>query len=153
MKRTTMNLMLATAALLVASTVASAQTISFEIPFAFQVAGKIMAPGAYDVSASPGESLFQITSKRSGHALLLSSGTPQDPQSAWVKAGGGLLEFACDEGGCSLKRIWTGTGAPAHAYATPKREGDKPTHLAVVRTVAGKAGWHTPSELIAVSSQ
>ena len=52
MNTNTMKMMIAAAALVVAAGSASAQTFKAEVPVAFQVGNKTMAPGSYDVRLS-----------------------------------------------------------------------------------------------------
>jgi hypothetical protein len=65
MQSSTINLMLATAALMVASTVASAEDLKIQIPFAFQASGKVMAPGTYILRGSQDESHFMLSNVQS----------------------------------------------------------------------------------------
>ena len=133
MKRSTMNLMLATATLLVASTAASAQTMQAQIPFSFDVGGKVMAPGRYLVFALNGENLIRISSQQSGDAAVLPTGPSRDPRKEWTSTKGGVLLFACGDG-CSLRQIWTNRGFPAHQLgANPSHGEAAPTRLAVIR--------------------
>jgi hypothetical protein len=138
MKRTTMNLMLAAAALMVASTVASAQTMKAEIPFAFRVGNKVMTPGTYRVWTSNNESQLQIVGLHGG--VLVGSGVREDAPKAWQSAGKPILQFACDnDGGCVLRRFWTGNSEGfAHRVTGPKRGGDAKS-LAAIRLVSIQA--------------
>jgi len=140
MKSSTMNLLLATAALGVASTVASAHsimapvpTMRAEIPFAFLARGKMLPPGTYTLKSFNGESLFQLTNVESREGLLLTSGIRHDPQRAWEAAGHGILQFECFDGGCALREIWTHQGAQAHKFTDSNKEKEKPVRLAVIR--------------------
>src|SRR5579871_6522461 len=113
MKSSMVKLMLATAALMVASTVASAQTMMAEIPFAFQAGENVMAPGTYQVTAYDGQRWFLLVDLQSGRHVSLVSGTGHDPQPSREVTTDGALQFACGDGGCRLKTIWTNTGYPA----------------------------------------
>ncbi len=139
MKRTTMNLMLAAATLMVASTVASAQALKAEIPFAFRAGGKVMAPGTYMVMASNGESRLQIRG-RDG-SVLLGTGVREDAPKTWKHAGRAVLEFACyNDGGCALQRVWTGDdGIQAHKFTAPKRGAGDARGLAAIRLISIQA--------------
>jgi hypothetical protein len=139
MKSATINLMLATAALLVASTVASAEDMKVDIPFAFQAGGNVMAPGAYMVYGAPNEWHFMLVNVQSHEKVFLLSGALTDPPQHWRTAGGGMLQFECGDTGCALKRLWTGHAYPAQEFSTPKAQKGYYTRLAVVRAAVGNA--------------
>ena len=65
------------AALTVASTVASAAEMKFDIPFAFQAGGKLMGPGKYTVRGSGSESNFLIQNAQSSEGLYVLVGASQ----------------------------------------------------------------------------
>ena len=134
MKSSTMNLMLAAAILLVASTVASAQGMSAEIPFNFVAAGKVMPAGTYHVSDTAGQSHFRISDAH-GHQALLAAHVDQDPVKEWTRGNGGVLQFTCSDA-CTLQQIWTNTGFPAHKLQVTDHRTDQPTRVAVIRLVA-----------------
>src|SRR5579862_7739471 len=129
MKNTTMNLMLATAALLVASTVASAQGLKAEIPFSFRYGNTVMAPGAYLLTTSGSHMLLQLRRADGSDGIFLAASIPEDPPQAWVRARQGVLEFTCGDSGCDLKRLWTGDSNHAFAFSSPKKEEGKGGHL------------------------
>jgi hypothetical protein len=140
MKRTTTtNLMLATAALLVASTAASAQTLKASIPFGFQAYTKAMPPGTYEVSRVFGGAVFLLRNIEAGKSVVLAAGAGHDAPITWVHTGLPTLGFSCGESGCVLRQIWTGKSAAAYEFQTPKNYDDRPTRLATIRMAAGKA--------------
>ena len=139
MNNLTLNLMLATAALMVASSVAPAQTMKAQIPFAFRSAGKTMAAGTYLVRTTSAGDMFQLTDLASGNSILLMPAIRLDPPKAWQAGGGGVLQFACSDNGCSLKRIWTDRGSPVHEFTDPNGSNDKPIYVAAVRMVIDSA--------------
>jgi hypothetical protein len=130
MKSSTMNLILAATALVVASTAASAQTLKVEIPFAFTAQGKLMPAGNYTVTRSSGEASFQISSRQASVVLL--SQAPRDPEKKWQSAKDGVLQFACANR-CALAAIWTHKSFPAHQIAGGKVEQEKSARLAFVQ--------------------
>ena len=138
MKCLTMNLMLATAALVVASSAASAADMKFEIPFAFQAAGKVMAPGTYRLHASNGEVQFSLKNEQSGTGVFFNAPAGHDPQKEWKLRNGGVMQFACSEGACALKQLWTNHGYPAYELSTPKAKEGKVTRLALIRAATSK---------------
>jgi hypothetical protein len=138
MKSTTMNLMLATTALLVASTVASAGDLSANIPFAFRVGGKVLAPGNYYVKDLSGETGFQLRNRTTGDSALLGKGVLQDPRNDWKKSENGVLQFNCGDHGCALRQVWTNSSYYAHAYQGPKDEHSISTKVMVIRLTPGQ---------------
>lgn len=108
MKRFTMNLTIAAAALLVAAGTASAQGLKAEIPFAFAANGQQMQPGTYRLSAHTGTAgatifLDNLDTRRSvvilGH-VNQDAWNNRDPEAKLV--------FECVGSRCALERIWTG---------------------------------------------
>ncbi|SPE31151.1 conserved exported hypothetical protein [Candidatus Sulfopaludibacter sp. SbA3] len=134
MKNLTINLMLATAALVVASTTASAQSMRVTIPFTFNAGGNTLEPGTYSVYDSDGQKLFRLRNIGTGHTVLLSPQVAKDPQKA---SENGVIVFNCTDG-CALKQIWTHTGFPAQQFAGLKPEG-KSTRVMEIRLVSGSA--------------
>ena len=142
MKSLKMNLMVAAAALVVASGAASsamaADAVKFEIPFAFQAADKTMAPGTYGVSPGNGKSYFILSNLQSGKTVFVSEFGPHDPDKEWKAQGGGTLQFSCSEGECELKQLWTGQNHPAVYIRNSRRQERTSTHLALIRAVNSK---------------
>jgi hypothetical protein len=139
MKRSTMNLMLAAAALLVASTVSSAQTtLSAEIPFSFHAAGTLMPAGSYRLVPSDGESRFYVSNSEGKGSILLVSRIVADAPKDWVSGRTPKLQFRCGNDGCALERIWTGKAAAgAHLFLAPNRK--QGGQLGFIRVVSAKA--------------
>jgi hypothetical protein len=139
MKSLTMNLMLATAALTVASSAAMAADIMhFEIPFAFQAAGKTMAPGTYTFRTLNNVPYFSVSNVRSGETVFVTALVSHDPEKEWKNRDGGVLQFECSEGQCGLKQVWAGQGRPAIYVSSPHGNEGKFTHLALIRSVNSK---------------
>jgi hypothetical protein len=138
MKKLTMNLMLATAATLVASTAVSAQTLTAEIPFKFQANGAVMSPGHYRLRAATGEKYFVLLNTDTLKAIVVTGGIPADAPRTWAAKGNPTLAFLCDGNDtCALDQIWTAFGFPAHLYHAQKQESEKRLaliHLAVPLT-------------------
>lgn len=139
MKSLPINLMLATAVMMVASTAASAEDMKANIPFAFQAGGKVLAPGKYMIRSTSGESHFVLTNLESFESVILLPRGLQDPKREWTAADTGVLQFACSAGDCALKQIWTHRTFPAHEFPTPKTLDGKSTSLAVIRATVDKA--------------
>jgi len=122
MKSVTMNLMLATAALMVASTVASAQTVKATIPFAFQYKGKVMPAGTYRVTDSGVNPWLEVANVRTREKTFMVPQAAVDPQKEWLSSPGGILQFTCRDGACVLTRVWTNSGKPARTFPGPKTQ-------------------------------
>jgi len=143
MKSLTINLMLATAALMVATTVVSAQTITATIPFTFQAGRAVMAPGTYQLSNRAGERWFQLRNVESHQATYLMPLGTQDPPKEWQEAATSpstsFIGFACGDGRCVLRSTWIAETDSAHEFATPKVEQDKLARLTMIRIIASSA--------------
>jgi hypothetical protein len=137
MKSSTINLMLAAAALMAVSSAASAQTLKAEIPFAFDAAGHRMAAGTYYVNRATDERSFTMRNVQSQQSVVLLSLADVDPDKGWQK-GDGKLQFACTDG-CTLQQIWTGKSFPAHKVAGAKSERERPARLALIRLATSGA--------------
>jgi hypothetical protein len=135
MKSLTINLMLATAAMMVASAAASAQSMTVEIPFAFRANGAVLPPGSYNVNASVGENSFHLLNVEARKSVELASGIREDAPKEWISSHRPTLQFACGDGGCTLNRIWTATGSPAHVFSSPRNKEYASRSLAMVQIV------------------
>lgn len=108
MKRWFTMTMIAAAAMLVATSAASAQTLTAEIPFAFDSGVGHMHAGSYrvTVSRSGGSStlaMFNLDSREAALAVVRASyGNRRDADAKLV--------FRCVGESCSLQDIWTGNG-------------------------------------------
>lgn len=129
------NLMLATALVMVASTAASAQVMKAQVPFAFQVSGKTLPAGTYDVSRVVGEKGFLFRNVENHQAATVIAGANEDPQDTWKSLAGGVLQFECSDR-CSLSRIWTHRGYPAHDVHVTRTPQEQPVRIAEVRMTA-----------------
>ena len=139
MKCLTMNLMLAAAACLAASSAAMAADMKVEIPFAFQAAGKTMAPGTYNVRSLHAETQFYLSNAQSGEGVFVNALDGHDPAKEWKAADGGILQFACNDSRCALTQLWTNQGYPAYYISGPKvREEAKFTRVALIRAANSK---------------
>ena len=115
MKRFTINMTLAVAALTLAAGTVSAQTMKAEIPFAFRVGGQVMQPGSYRVSILSGTSstrIVRLTGDNVVRTTLASETSYSDVPSAWTVEASPKLRFACDDGPCTLTSLFVGTGSP-----------------------------------------
>jgi hypothetical protein len=132
MRRLTLNLTIAAAALTVAATTASAQSLKAEIPFAFQTGTARMQPGSYAVdvgSASGAQSTVRLRNLDDGKSVIKLPMALDDTPARWKATGTPVIEFACTDGYCSLARIWTGDGS-ARAFEVPKAKAGE--HMASI---------------------
>ncbi len=121
MNTTTMRTLIAAAALVVAGT-ASAQTFKAEVPMAFQVAGKTMNPGTYEIRMKDngnGE-VIALYSRGSGSSALAVAGVTADAPKAWREAGLPKIAFENHGGTYLLRTLWTAEGVEAHQFTVPK---------------------------------
>ncbi len=125
MNTTTMRTMIAAAALMVAAGSASAQTFKAEIPMAFRVSNKTMAPGSYDLRLTRGVAGMMLVvynrTTRSSAALVPS--VTADPPKAWRAAGDAKIAFVCSDGACSLRELWDGFGTDAYRFPAARSAG------------------------------
>ncbi len=112
MKRFTMNMTLAVAALTIAAGTLSAQSLKAEIPFAFRVNGQLLQPGEYRVSINNtgGTQLLMVSSYEQKRTVIAMPAIRNPVSKEWLQAGTPKLRFVCGEGACALNRIWTGQG-------------------------------------------
>jgi hypothetical protein len=113
MKTTTTKLMIATALLALATGVASAQALQANIPFAFRVGNKVMAPGNYRVSVQA-DRLVILSNYEARSTALLTPTSTGDPAKAWKAKGDPVMSFECGVSRCELNQIWTGDSAALH---------------------------------------
>lgn len=132
--RATMHLILAATAMMAASTLASAQSMKAQIPFAFNAGRTTLPAGTYWVARNSGAAFFYLSETHGKGSVLLVPNNQGDPSRALREAGDPTLQFACGEGSCSLKQIWTGGSQPAYQFPTPAL-GKKPADLSLIRLV------------------
>ena len=129
MKITAFRLARAAAAMLAVASTASAQKLTAEVPFAFEVSGVRMQPGSYSVSLSNTASstrlvhIFNENERRGVAALPQSANTPLFPQAARP-----ALTFACNDGRCTLAGM-RDSSATSYQFKVPK-SGE--THMATI---------------------
>lgn len=137
MKTTTTRLMIATAALAVAACSASAQTLRAEIPMSFRAAGKVMAPGTYEIrqtNASP--AYIHVYNTETHAAVTLVPGTKSDAPKTWLRDGGPRIAFECLGDSCTLRRLWNGQGTETSDFPAPKPNGNIEARQMTVITLA-----------------
>ena len=119
MKNTTMRMMIAAAALAVAAGTAAAQTYKGEIPVAFRAGEKLMQPGAYEIrvsTANSGIAHVTVRNADNGATAILVPTYGTDAPKAWRAAGKPVFAFACAEGRCALRTLWTGTDLGTYRF-------------------------------------
>ena len=110
---------------MLAASVASAQALKAEIPFAFQAGGKTMAPGSYRIDyASSLQQVIRLDNQDARSAVLVLPESRQDAPKAWAASGKPMASFACNDAGCELAQLWTASGRPAYTFKShrPKNE-------------------------------
>lgn len=104
---------------------------------AFQVAGKTLSPGSYEVRAT-GLAItnYVVSSRKDGNAVVLIGGNPTDVPKAWRDEGSPRMTFECLDGHCSLKSLWTGQDATVQTFRSPNAPaGDVVAHRLQVVTL------------------
>ena len=122
----TMKLTIAAAALFAAGAV-SAQTMTADIPFAFQAGGKVMAAGTYRVDLGSNVGLVMIRGTRREGAVLVQPITHIDRREATAK-----LVFVCGRGPCSLLQVWSAYSEKGLLFLTPKLDRNEEASLTVI---------------------
>ena len=132
MKSLTSKLMITAAAVVVATSVASAQSLNADIPFAFRAGGKVMAPGSYRVTAV-GATHYVIFSNYEAKDSVIAM--PTALGDAPKTASNPALTFECGSGPCELVRLWTASGYPAMKFAHGKSGSTERAALIDIRLV------------------
>ena len=129
----TKNLMIAAAALVLSASVVSAQTVlTADIPFAFQISGKVLPAGTYRVAntSNSGLPIFLLRNSE-GQSAVVMPVAANDPAKAWKSDRNPRLAFSCGSERCILLDLWTGGDAPAYRMSNSKTV-DLNSHIAVV---------------------
>ena len=141
MNKLTMRFMIATAALVVVAGVASAQTLTAQIPFEFRVGNRVMTPGTYQIDslrAVTNTPVFRLWNVDSGGSIALLPQAPVEPQKGWEEGNPKLL-FACTSGSCALAELWSGSESHAYTFHGPKLGKDETAVLREIPMQPGKA--------------
>ena len=141
MKSLTNKLMVAAAAMAAVAGAASAQSMTAEVPFSFQVAGVVMPAGTYNVSTSHRATnipIFRLLNTESHQPVLVMPRGSHDSGSGdntrqYTDA---KLVFSCATGTCALAQIWTGSGSGAYDLHTPKTGRNEASLIAIPLTKA-----------------
>jgi hypothetical protein len=140
MKKLTTRFMIAAAALVVGAGAASAQTLNAQIPFAFRVGNRVMAPGTYQVDKLELQSsgpIFRILDMHSRQSAIVLPQAQVDPQKGWAD-GRPKLVFACIGSRCALAELWAGSESYAYTFSHPKRGKDEEAYLRAIPMQPGK---------------
>ncbi|HTS67029.1 MAG TPA: hypothetical protein VMH28_33620 [Candidatus Acidoferrales bacterium] len=135
MKSFTSKLMITAAALVVATGVASAQSLKAEIPFAFRAGGKLMAPGTYQVADSDSKRYLVLHNYEAKASVIMIPALLKDPPKAWAAKGDPVIAFACGTGPCELAEIWSASGYPAMTFSRGKSGSVEQASLTEIRLV------------------
>src|ERR1035438_4048543 len=114
MKSLTMKLTIAAVALFAAGAL-SAQTMTADIPFAFQAGGKLMAAGTYRVNLSGPSGMVVIRDTGLKSVVMARDITHIEREENAAK-----LVFVCGRGPCSLAQAWPGAHEDGLLFKTPK---------------------------------
>jgi hypothetical protein len=133
MKTTTTRIMIATALMVLATGVASAQVLKADIPFAFRAGSKLMAPGTYTVRVAGRQHNMVILSNYASResAIVLPSGPTAAPKE-WTNSGDPILAFECAASRCALSQIYTGFSDPVLTVPHAKTVGGEQASLTLI---------------------
>jgi hypothetical protein len=122
MKSLTFRLMIAAAALTVATGSALAQTHTYtaEIPHAFQAGKTQMPSGSYEFKVEPqgGNSIVTVSNRDTNQKIYLLPSAGPDAPAAWARKP--VVALACADGECALRSLWDGQSAGVYRFAAPK---------------------------------
>jgi hypothetical protein len=135
MKSMTTKMMLAAAALVVATGVATAQQYRADIPFAFHAGGKTLAAGTYELKMTAANQwMVVITNRDTLKSSLALPTTRDDGRDNPPPGGAPTLTFVCGSTRCSLVKVWSGPSNPALNFPQPRISKDERAST-TVRTV------------------
>ena len=121
----------AAAAVVMTAGMACAQTtMKADIPFAFQVAGKVMPAGTYSVTTVSRTSAPLLAFQGNGIGALALTTPDRPPEKAWSEDRQARLAFECGST-CTLRQVWNGQSESVYQVSAPKRA-DVNTRIAVV---------------------
>ena len=139
-KKLTTRVMIATAALVVAASAASAQTMTGTIPFEFRAGNRVMAPGTYRVEFSQalGTPIFRLSNVDSGGLAILLGQSPVYPDKTRQAEASTKLVFARTDSTYTLTKIWSGPDTSAYTIHGPKLGKDQTAALTEITLRPGK---------------
>ena len=140
MKKLTTKVMIATAALMVAAGVASAQTMTAQISFEFRAGNQVMAPGTYQVdnlNTQTGIPIYRLLDVNSHRSTTVLAQAQVDPEKGWA-AGNPKLLFACTSGSCALAELWSGSESNGYVFPRPKLGKGEDAYLRAIPLQPGK---------------
>ena len=135
MKSLTTKLMITAAAVAIATSVASAQSLKAEIPFAFRAGGKVMAPGSYAVTTDASRHYVVLSNYDAKDSAIAMPASLANAPKNWAADGNPMLAFACGAGPCELAQLWTASGYPAMKFAHGKSGSVEQASLTEIRLV------------------
>jgi len=137
MKTSTSRLMIAAAALAVASGSAMAQSLKADIPFSFRAANANLAAGTYVITTnySSGRSTLIVHSADTGAGGILAQYVLAGSAS---KSGMAKLTFECAGRDCVLRELSKGDGSDALVFPARQPQGDD-RRIAVIALTTLKA--------------
>jgi hypothetical protein len=136
MKNLTTNMMIAAAALVVATGMAQAQTIKAEVPFSFRVAGTAMPAGEYRVETTRthgGAPIVWLVNPDAHRSVV----TMAYPRNSVQAVSDPKLTFECSGTQCALVQVSSGSGE-TYGFSHPSLGRDEPTRVAVIRAILVK---------------
>jgi len=118
MNSTFKKMTMSVALMAVATGIAAAQTYRAEIPFAFQVGGKVMAPGNYALRISSQHAIVTLANVDAKDTAMIMANNRERTGKETAGAPPALT-FECGVGRCALSRLRTGV-SDTLMFARPK---------------------------------
>lgn len=124
-------------ALVISGTTAFAQSQNMKtsVPFDFQVSGKTLPAGQYEIRRLAGEMAgWTMSNVESKQAVLLVSAHSVNPRPQAERAKGALV-FRCAGESCALQSLYAPGAAAGHAFNNKPRNVDPTVQVATIRIV------------------
>ena len=132
MKHLTMNSMLASAAVVLAAGSASAQTLKADVPFTFQAAGVVMAPGTYEIRGGSKMAKFVVLRNTETKNSVLMVYSSEDVSKELKSRGTPSLAFECSGARCAIREMWKGSETASYRFKGPKVASDGDSRIAMI---------------------
>ena len=139
MKRLTMNSMLAAAAVVLAASSASAQSLKADVPFTFHAAGVVMTPGTYEIRNGSKTAKFVVLRNTDTKNSVLIVYSSEDVSKELKFRGTPSIAFECSGARCAIRELWKGPGNDSYRFHEPKPGSDGDTRMAMIPLTVGKA--------------
>jgi hypothetical protein len=124
--------MTAAAALVVVTGIASAQTLKFDVPFAFRAGDQMYPAGSYRVVVDSLYHMVHLDNAKTREGRMILPVSSEWAPKEWREKGEPTLGFECGLGRCTLAKIWT--AADISALNMPHARGGR-DEVATLRVI------------------